>query len=164
MLEQFTPSQAQAHAALAKKPSAAASPPPASTGAAAAAKPTPSLDDLDMSEDFARELAEGMASLMREIAQESGDGKDADGKEMSEEEKKQDEVFKKAWEAMLAENLNGQDKGTGKGKAKEGQPSAGEAEGEEGFQDSIKRAMERMKESEAGLHVCFCHLVDRENH
>ena len=106
-----------------------------------------------MSDDFARELAAGMASLMREIAGEP-EPAEASAKKagpdapLTEEERKREEAFRKAWEEMMVESMDGKpekEAGKEKGKGKEGV--------EEGFQDSIKRAMERMRESEDGLHV-----------
>ena len=161
MLEQFTPVQSQSQGPKSPPPSASSVPasssspapaaPASSTSAGKAKGPATTLDDLDMSDDFARELAEGMASLMREIAGESSsaapdakaDGKKADVPS-TDEEPTRDEAFRKAWEAMMIEGMEGKPE-TGKG------PSAGGVE--DGFQDSIKRAMERMRESEQGLHV-----------
>ena len=120
MLEQFTPAQSQAQA---RASSSAASPiPPASSGTPSASKdqskaksnvppPPASLDDLDISADFARELAEGMANLMREIAAESeaeGLEKGKASEPTSEAEREREEAFRRAWEAMLVESMNGQ--------------------------------------------------------
>ncbi|KAI0083893.1 Pex19 protein, partial [Irpex rosettiformis] len=120
--------------------------------------------DLDINEDFAKELAEGMAALMREIAAEAGDKPDEkisvgpDGK-ASQEELEREAQFRKAWENMLVEGMNGaldtEDFGvSGKGKApaKLGEGQKAEVP-EDSFQASIKKAMEKLKESDTTLQV-----------
>ncbi|TCD64967.1 Peroxisome chaperone and import receptor [Steccherinum ochraceum] len=130
----------------------------------AKSQPQLGLDDLNLSDDFASELAKGMAELMREIAAESGPG--AEGGDGSEEDKEGEAKFRKAWEEMLVGELNGMpgvddllaggpSGGTGaKGKAKEGAKTQGAAKsaadaGSDNFQDSIRKAMEKLKESES---------------
>ncbi|OCH91767.1 Pex19 protein, partial [Obba rivulosa] len=107
-------------------------------------------------DDFASELARGMESLMREIAAESGvDLNDVPGasgngerRGLSEEERKEQErKFAAAWEAMLVEGMNGHmnaDELSGE------LPAAGS---EETFQQTIKKAMEKLKESDSNLQV-----------
>jgi len=65
--------------------------------------PTFELDEEALSSDFAKELAEGMESLMREIAGEASGS--SDGKDVTEEER--NHAFKAAWEAMLVEEMDG---------------------------------------------------------
>jgi peroxin-19 len=124
------------------------------------------MDEADedaLSSEFAKELAKGMESLMREIA-EDANGPDAasGGEDVSEEERAR--AFKAAWEAMLVEGMDGN---LGEGgleglaqasskdpaaKGKEGAAGAG------GFQDKIKQAMDKMKESESKMQVCLPYM------
>ncbi|EMD32382.1 hypothetical protein CERSUDRAFT_118745 [Gelatoporia subvermispora B] len=125
---------------------------------------------LDLPDDFASELARGMESLMREIAAESGvdldDGPGAAGngerRALSEEEQKEQERrFAAAWEAMLVEGMNGRmdpdgisgsDAASAKGKETPGQ--AGKAPGaEQPFQETIRKAMDKLKESDSNLQA-----------
>ncbi|PSR73525.1 hypothetical protein PHLCEN_2v10637 [Hermanssonia centrifuga] len=158
VLEQFTPTRPKP-AVDSKKASTSATPQlPATapkTSSATSVKPPIGIDDLDIGDDFARELAEGMASLMREIAAESGttpDKGNEKGAPQSEEDLKREEEFRKAWEAMLVEGLNGQMEADAHGGASEGKRKEGEAVKEDEFQASIRKAMEKLKESEANLH------------
>ncbi|KAI0746308.1 Pex19 protein family-domain-containing protein [Daedaleopsis nitida] len=113
------------------------------------------LEGLD--DDFARELTKGMESLFRDIAQ--GAGLDdipalgESGENATDEER--EKAFKAAWEAMLVEGMNGTLNaddlvGAGKGKASEQKASsAGPDAGAGGdFQENIKRAMDKLKESD----------------
>lgn len=170
----------QFHISDSKKPSttAATKPPPATAGEgtdkaskAEARKLPPNLEDLDISEDFAKELAEGMAALMREIAAESGDkpeenltGAGGAKDKSSQEELEREAQFRKAWEDMLVEGMNGaldtEDfaglggaGGKGKGPAVPGQEKKAEVP-DDSFQASIRKAMEKLKESDATLQVC----------
>ena len=84
----------------------------------------PNLDDLEIGNEFARELAEGMAALMREIAAEAakpGDDVPSGAEAGTEEEVRlREAAFRKAWEEMLVEGMNGAldvDDFAGKGKA-----------------------------------------------
>ncbi len=131
------------------------------------AKPTDLLGMDGLDEDFARELTKGMESLFRDIAMGAGIddvpdlGKEAEGA-MGEEQEK---AFRAAWEAMLVEGMNGSMKpedlagpvGLGAAKAKatdtitgnaatSGSPSSSGGP-PQSFQDNIKRAMDKMKES-----------------
>lgn len=111
----------------------------------------------------------GMESLMREIANEAGlDAKETElpeGGAQTEEEKKREEAFRAAWEKMLVEGMNGAldiDDLTGdassKGKKKEADVGSSAAvpsvESDDTFQASIKKAMEKLKESDANLQAC----------
>ena len=80
------------------------------------------------------------------------------------EDRRREEKFKKAWEAMLTQSLDGaafEDEGAdggaagkdkGKAKAKDG-PSAGASPPADDFQAGIKRAMDKLKESNATMSV-----------
>jgi peroxin-19 len=161
VLEQFN-SAPKLSGATASKPqpgkekAAAANP-------AAARKLPESLEDLDLSEDFARELAEGMAALMREIAADAGDKPEENltGTEHppSKETLEKEAQFRKAWEDMLVEGMNGAldiedfgGVGKGKGPAKPGEAAKADVP-EDSFQASIKKAMEKLKESDSTLQV-----------
>ena len=122
------------------------------------------MDGLD--EDFARELTKGMESLFRDIAMGAGLdgvpdlGKAAEGTTDEEQEK----AFRAAWEAMLVEGMNGtmnpedliappgagttRGAGTGGAAASSSGTGTGPSGGPpQSFQDNIKRAMDKMKES-----------------
>ncbi|TFK83339.1 Pex19-domain-containing protein [Polyporus arcularius HHB13444] len=120
-------------------------------------------------EDFARELTKGMESLFRDIAQGAGldDIPDLskDVEDATDEERER--AFKAAWEAMLVEGMNGTMNpedllgglgaaGVAKGKAGEASASgskagpsasAGAGAGTD-FQENIRRAMDKLKESD----------------
>ena len=130
-------------------------------GTGAPLDPTTELDEDLLSSEFAKELSMGMESLMQEIVAE-GKGKKAreeGGENGGTEEARQAKIFKAAWEAMLVEGMNGPDgeelaellAGAGGGET----PGArdGKAEGAGGFQDKIKQAMDKLKESETNLQV-----------
>ncbi|KAI0691483.1 Pex19 protein [Cytidiella melzeri] len=134
-----------------------------SAPANATRKPPASLEDLDVGEDFARELAEGMAALMREIAAEAGDKPEENitgtKTPASKDELEREANFRKAWENMLVDGMNGaldiDDFGvTGKGKApaKPGEGSKAEVP-EDSFQASIRKAMDKLKESDSSLQT-----------
>ncbi|KAI0644010.1 Pex19 protein family-domain-containing protein [Trametes meyenii] len=130
-------------------PTAKTTQPPASQAQKTPATDPFGLDGLD--DDFARELTKGMESLFRDIAQGAGlDGAPADGAGDADDEERE-RAFRAAWEAMLVEGMNGtmsaEDMlGAGsKGAVEEGSvPAAGTAES---FQESIRKAMDKMKES-----------------
>lgn len=171
VLEQFTPSQKPSGSSAAKTStsrttSASATEQAPAGGSAAASKELPaSLNDLDVSNDFARELADGMAALMREIAAESGEkpeenltGTDAPS---TEEQLQREAGFRKAWEDMLVEGMNGaldtSDFGVnkkGKAAVKPGELDGAKAEiPDDSFQASIRKAMDKLKQSDSDLHV-----------
>jgi len=113
--------------------------------------PFSEADEDALSSDFAKELALGMESLMREIAGEATAGKDAaegasKGEGISEEERTK--VLKAAWEAMLVEGMDANlGEGGIAGIAENGGKEKAAAAG--GFQDKIKQAMDKLKESES---------------
>lgn len=109
-----------------------------------------------------------MAALMREIAAESDVGGgglgDADGKTGPQTD--QEKTFREAWEKMLVEGMNGsldvdalETPGDSKGKTKASAPVKDEAAGststgkDDAFQESIRKAMNKLKESETNLQV-----------
>ncbi|KAF8622322.1 hypothetical protein AX15_007131 [Amanita polypyramis BW_CC] len=131
---------------------------------------------------FAQELAKEMEGLMREISgidpsTLTGDTKDG-GEEIDPEKVKEaEQALKVAWEAMLVEGMNGMggadedglanlgeilgDQGLGpkKDDAKKGAPDnrkaggAGATEKKNDFQEALKQAMNRMKETESNLQA-----------
>ncbi|EDR10787.1 uncharacterized protein LACBIDRAFT_293286 [Laccaria bicolor S238N-H82] len=124
-------------------------------GTGAPLDPTTELDEDALSSEFAKELSMGMESLMQEIVAE-GKGKKEGGGEK--EEERQAKMFKAAWEAMLVEGMNGPGgeelaellaggEATG---ARDGKSTTAEGAGG-GFQDKIKQAMDKLKESETNL-------------
>ncbi|KZT06690.1 Pex19-domain-containing protein [Laetiporus sulphureus 93-53] len=142
---------------------------------------TNTAEPLDFGADFEKELAAGMASLFREISTDAGLDPDAlkveegDG-EMTEEERNRREAFQAAWERMLVEGMDGamdveELVGTseGKGKGREtdlgadamgsdgAEEKAGNGNGgavpEDDFQASIRKAMDKLKESDSNLQA-----------
>ncbi|KAI0699770.1 Pex19 protein [Cerioporus squamosus] len=130
-----------------------------------------SVDPLaGIDEDFARELTKGMESLFRDIAQGAGLDDIPDlGKEAEDAtDEERERAFKAAWEAMLVEGMNGTMNpedllgglgaaGAGKAKAKAGEakasgsgsvPSASAGAATDSFQENIRRAMDKLKESD----------------
>ncbi|KAI1792262.1 Pex19-domain-containing protein [Ganoderma leucocontextum] len=172
VIEQFnapprpTSQPAPPSASSSKSPSAALSkdgPSPPAQPQAKLADPF-GMDGLD--EDFARELTKGMESLFRDIATGAGldgvpdMGTEAEGVTDEEQEK----AFRAAWEAMLVEGMNGTmnpedlaaPAGAGAGKAKatatgnvaaSSSGSGPSGEPPQSFQENIKRAMDKLKES-----------------
>ena len=128
------------------------------------------MEDLNLADGFTEELAKGMAALMREIAAESDVGGgglgDAEGKTGPQTD--QEKAFREAWEKMLIEGMNEslepgfgeeteKDNSKGKDKGKEaGKAESGEGK-EDAFQESIRKAMNKLKESETNLQV---HCID----
>ncbi|KAJ3572439.1 hypothetical protein NP233_g3083 [Leucocoprinus birnbaumii] len=129
-----------------------------------------SLDEGELRDEFARELAKGMEDLMKEItngiatgdkttgdAAVAGDATAEGGQEMTDEGRQQ--AFKAAWEAMLVEGLNaggaGEDLGEPLGnegvKSKGASSSGSTAPQMNDFQARIQQAMNKLKESESNL-------------
>lgn len=111
-----------------------------------------------------------MKSLMQEIATEAGvdgpslrpPGEEDGGEPLTEEEREQQRRFKAAWEAMLVEGMGGEmdPESIAKGKASSSSgASAGTGVGADAgagvddFQASIRKAMEKLKESDAHAQV-----------
>ncbi|KAI0711758.1 Pex19 protein family-domain-containing protein [Earliella scabrosa] len=118
-----------------------------------------------LDEDFARELTKGMESLFRDIAQGAGLDEIPDlGKvEEGATDEEREKAFKAAWEAMLVEGMNGTlnaDDLARVGAGKTPAPAASTASGSgttastgsgagvDSFQENIRKAMEKLKESD----------------
>jgi len=89
-----------------------------------------------------------MENLMREITGDPSTSKIAEGAaaEMSEEERAK--AFKAAWDAMLVESADANQGEAGvSDQGKEKAPPAG------AFQDKIKQAMDKLKDSESKFQV-----------
>jgi peroxin-19 len=122
--------------------------------------PFSETDEDELSTVFARELANGMESLMRELVDQPDQDREITGgasegrKEMTEEERK---AFKAAWEAMMIEGLGGptsSEEGLDKGRASEETGT---------FQSKIKQTIDKLKENESKFQVC-CSLFIRLNY
>ena len=88
--------------------------------------------------DFSRELAKGMENLMRELSVEGSiTSTDKDGSPAESVR-----ALKAVWEQMLVEGMDGD-------------PGVGQPSGDSGFQDKIKQAVNKLKESESSLQVNY---------
>ncbi|KAG5652146.1 hypothetical protein H0H81_006130 [Sphagnurus paluster] len=120
---------------------------------------TAELDEDELSAEFSRELAKGMESLMREISGGSLPGEAAAEGEAPVDDEEAVRAFKAAWEAMLVEGMDGMVgndiAGLQEFLAKEGAPatSAGAEPPKNEFQNKIKQAMDKLKESESNLQA-----------
>ncbi|KAI0635373.1 Pex19 protein [Trametes polyzona] len=157
VLEQFNAPPKPSTKPAAASTSSTGQTPPANDGHPAKPTSAPSsaqkkVDPLEgLDDDFARELTKGMESLFRDIAQGAGleDIPDLSKAEEGTTDEERAKAFKAAWEAMLVEGMNGAmsaEDVSSKGKAAESAPAAPSAAAES-FQDNIRKAMERMKES-----------------
>ncbi|KDR85803.1 hypothetical protein GALMADRAFT_234894 [Galerina marginata CBS 339.88] len=125
-------------------------PPPSIPGSGSNLDPADEADEDALSSEFAKELARGMESLMREIAGEAPAAEGTPGSDPTEEE--QARTLKAAWEAMLVEGMDGNLGEGGSGGLGEPFMKEGEASKDGGaFQDKIKQAMHKLKESESKL-------------
>jgi len=88
--------------------------------------------------DFSRELAKGMENLMRELSAEGSTRATTDNDGSSAENVR---ALKAVWEEMLIEGMDG-DPGVGH-----------QSSGDSGFQDKIKQAVNKLKESESSLQA-----------
>ncbi|TFY62030.1 hypothetical protein EVJ58_g4125 [Rhodofomes roseus] len=161
VLEQFQPKGAAPKQAAAASSSSAT--PNLTASSTAANTQASSLDSLGMDEDFMRELSQGMESLMREIvsgADPKADGAGAAGasaeSDQDTDEKQRQEALHSAWEKMLAESMNGalnmEGEPEGVAGASESTKSGGAtAAPQDSFEASIRKAMEKLKESESSL-------------
>ncbi|KAH9918066.1 Pex19 protein family-domain-containing protein [Fomitopsis serialis] len=158
VLEQFQPK------GTTQKQAASAGATPSLTAASTASNTQPSsLDSLGLDEDFMRELTQGMESLMREIA--TGDGPQAEGSNtegqsaeggQNTDEKQRQEALHAAWEKMFVESMNGaldvDSQSAGATDPTESSGSGGAAPPpQDSFEASIRKAMEKLKESESNL-------------
>lgn len=116
--------------------------------------------DEEIPDDFAKELAAGMESLFRDLGATGGAGGGTE----------QDEAFKKVWEELMIQDLEGMGglPGTGgagasgSGAAGGGAGVAGAAGAEDAFQRTIKQAMEKLKDSDETAKVSFLALYHGE--
>lgn len=118
------------------------------------------LDEDGLSETFSRELQKGMESLMRELGSaslsESAEGENRPEGELGKAETER--MFKAAWEAMLVEGMDGTVQSTSNDTK---EPSSAPMTGTEPdgggpsntFQDQIRQAMDKLRESESNLQV-----------
>lgn len=105
------------------------------------------LDTTDEADelDFAQELAKGMENLMRELSAEGSSGSRlTDNDESSDPSAESTRALKAVWEQMLVEGMDG-DPGVSQNEASTGG----------GFQDKIKQAVNKLKESESSLQVNY---------
>lgn len=154
------------------KPSQSTQPPRSATPGAAgsSAKPLDTsliADELDIGSDFARHLQEGMAALMREIAAEAeateaveaGKVADKTSGPVSEDAKEaaasleSDPEFRKIWENMIVNSMNGALDVEGLAKAPGTAGEAATAAAEDSFQASVRKAMDKMKVNDEKLQV-----------
>ncbi|KZV62246.1 Pex19 protein [Peniophora sp. CONT] len=87
-----------------------------------------------------------MEAALRDLGGESGEAGSSTAAPASEKDKEQEEAFKKAWEKLLVDGMNGEGEGEG------AQPAANAPE--DPFQKNIREAMERLKQSDETLQVC----------
>jgi Pex19 protein family len=92
--------------------------------------PPPPPPTANSASTFGQELAKGMEDLMRELSAESS----TSARELNNK--------KAVWEQMLVEGMDGA-------------PGVGQFSGDSGFQDKIKQAVNKLKESESNLQVNF---------
>jgi peroxin-19 len=107
----------------------------------------PPRDDSD-EDAFAKELADGMEALMRELG---GSAPSGSGSGAPTEDKEQTEAFMKAWEQLLVEGMGGE-QGAAAAEAAKGKEGE-RKEVEDAFQKTIREAMDRMKSNEDTLQV-----------
>ncbi|KAF8802089.1 hypothetical protein BYT27DRAFT_7197141 [Phlegmacium glaucopus] len=106
--------------------------------------------------DFARELAKGMENLMRELSAEAEGSTGAastDDSGSSDPSAESARALKAVWEQMLIEGMDG-NPGTGQFSGNETSTGGGGGGGSGGgFQDKIKQAVNKLKESESNLQA-----------
>ncbi|KAF9531455.1 Pex19 protein family-domain-containing protein [Crepidotus variabilis] len=114
----------------------------------------------ELGKAFAEELLKGMEGLMKEVT--SGPTKENEGKDITMSEEERNKALRAAWEAMLIEDMgegghggtaeeyagSASAKAAGTEKGKTPGPSAGAGGA---FQDKIKQAVDKLKESEEKL-------------
>jgi peroxin-19 len=127
--------------------------PAASTSSSAINLTTlPPLSDGDaFNADFAEEFARQMEATLRELGGDDvATSSTASAGSSADVAKEQEEVFKKAWEKLLVDGLDG----TGMDEKHDTASVAGGMAGKEDpFQKNIREAMERLKESDANIQV-----------
>jgi peroxin-19 len=140
-------------------PGPSTKPAPSTSASKAPKPPAPAAPGADLDEEaFARELAEGMEALMRElgggISTTTGAGPPSSSKSApkpGQADRARDAVFMEAWEQLLAEGMGGEQ---GKAAAEAGVGKEREREEvEDAFQKTIREAMDRMRTAEDGLQA-----------
>jgi len=105
--------------------------------------------------------------LAKEPEEKTGMGEGGREDEQGKEEGSQkDEAFRRAWEAMLAEGMDGamggrMDGTAGPSTSEKKKDTGAKGVGDDEFQKNIRRAMDRLKESDSSLQVrntCHCPL------
>ncbi|KAG1731749.1 Pex19-domain-containing protein [Suillus lakei] len=112
-----------------------------------APKQKPSSSNVDFGADFAKELAEGMESLWRGIAQQGVSEGAGNEDETSEQGEERERALAAAWEAMLIEGMDGSIDPSPTQEA----PIAPKTGEKDDFQSRIRNTMNKLKESESGL-------------
>ncbi|KAG0697528.1 Pex19 protein [Suillus ampliporus] len=106
-----------------------------------------SSPDVDFGADFAKELAEGMESLWRGIAQHGLDEDSGKEDETSEQREERERALAAAWEAMLIEGMDASIDPS----LTEAAPTAPKIGEKDDFQSRIRNTMNKLNESESGL-------------
>ncbi|KZT71207.1 Pex19-domain-containing protein [Daedalea quercina L-15889] len=157
VLEQFQPKGVSQNQAA---PASAGATPNLTASSSATNTQASSLDSLGLDEDFMRELTQGMESLMREMvsgADLKADGTNAAGPsaegEKQTDEKQQTEALNAAWEKMFVESMNGalNMESQSAGASDSVGSGSGAPPQQDSFEASIRKAMEKLKESESNL-------------
>ncbi len=107
------------------------------------------VDEDELTAEFTRELAKGMENLMKELQTEAGI---SESQGDSEEERTR--LLKAAWEAMLVEGMNGEG-GEDVQQMMGSDYKPKDAGGGADFQSKIKQTMNKLKQSESDLKVCY---------
>ena len=89
-----------------------------------------------------------MEATLRELGGESAEAGPSSTAPASEKDKEQEEAFRKAWEKLLVDGMNGE------GEAASSTASAPE----DPFQKNIREAMERLKQSDETINVRASHV------
>ena len=140
VLDQFTPATDPTSSLSASSPAVNES------TSSKASQLKPSTSDVDIEADFAKELAEGMESLWRDIAKQGLNEGSGGETETSEHMEERERSLAAAWEAMLIEGMDGSlQQGVSDASTA---PKAGE---KDDFQSRIRNTMNKLKESESGL-------------
>ncbi|VDB92416.1 unnamed protein product [Peniophora sp. CBMAI 1063] len=140
ILEEFKPPAATA-ASVTVPPPSTKSPAASSSAPKPVAQPDPDAFNADFADEFAKQ----MEAALRELGGESGEAGPSSTAPASDKDKEQEEAFRKAWEKLLVDGMNGEGEG-------EGAPPAANA-AEDPFQKNIREAMERLKQSDETLQA-----------
>jgi len=145
VLDQFTPAKAP----TSSLPSTSAPPPAVNESTSSNAPQTrTSLPDADLKANFAKELAEGMGSLWRDIAQHGLSEGSGGESEASNQNQERERSLAAAWEAMLIEGMDGS-----LPRRASDAPTVPKATEKDDFQSRIRNTMNKLKESESGLKL-----------